>query len=109
MPDSRAVAMSCSSRLMADPPRLPPGLTPRLLSREAAAAYCGVSPGFFDDTIGREVPPIAIRSKKLWDIKALDRWVDDQPQGAKDRASQSIRERLNGDSGAGAENLPQPR
>jgi hypothetical protein len=48
--------------LLADRPRhadraaLPPGLTPRLLSREQAAAYCGISPVHFSETIGRELP-----------------------------------------------------
>lgn len=38
-----------------DTAELPPGLSPRLLSREQAAAYGGVSPTHFSETIGTEV------------------------------------------------------
>jgi hypothetical protein len=59
--------------------RLPSGMTPRLLSKEAAAAYCGMSSEMFDGTIGKDVPPIDLqRRRNLWDIKALDRWIDQQ-------------------------------
>lgn len=61
---------------------LPPGLTPRLLGREAAAAYCGMSAGHFDAHC--PVKPHEYGKRKLWDVRALDRWIDqgsglDQP------------------------------
>jgi hypothetical protein len=57
---------------------LPPGLTPRLLSREAASTYCGMSPNHFEQHIGSMVPPVRIGKRNLWDIRALDRWLDQQ-------------------------------
>lgn len=75
---------------------LPPGLTPRLLSREAAAAYCGISPTTFDETIGEAVAPVELRRRKLWDIKAIDRWIDGRSFPAKNGAGESLRNRLNG-------------
>jgi hypothetical protein len=50
-------------------------MTPRLLSRDAAA-YCGVTAQHFEDTIGKEVSPIELGRRRLWDVKALDRWLD---------------------------------
>lgn len=62
---------------MAERRPLPAGLMPRLLSREAAAAYCGVGPELFEQSV--TVPPIRCFGKrKLWDIKALDHWLDRQ-------------------------------
>lgn len=48
---------------------------PRLLSREQAARYTGVSIPTFEATC--PVKPIGIRSRVLYDRKALDRWIDD--------------------------------
>jgi len=57
---------------------LPPNLPPRLLSRDQAAEYCGgISTGLFDETIGSEVPPIELHKRKLWDVRALDRYLDE--------------------------------
>ena len=58
--------------------RLPPGLTPRLLPREHAAGYCGISPGHFDEHVASIVPPVQIGRRVLWDVHALDRWLDRQ-------------------------------
>jgi hypothetical protein len=58
--------------------RLPVGMTPRLLSKEAAAAYCGMSPSHLDDHVARTVPPLKFGKRNLWDIKALDHWLDGQ-------------------------------
>jgi len=52
------------------------GLTPRLLSRDLAAEYCGVSPAHFAEHVAKEVPAIDIGRRNLWDIRALDRWLD---------------------------------
>jgi hypothetical protein len=58
--------------------RLPPGMTPRLLSRFEAAAYCGLPPNSFEQTIGQEIRRIRFGRRVLWDVKALDRWIDRQ-------------------------------
>jgi len=55
---------------------LPEGLIPRLLSRQAAAAYCGVSPGVFEANV--PVPPVRVGHQKRWDRAALDAWLDRQ-------------------------------
>jgi len=58
--------------------RLPDGMTPRLLSREAAAIYCGVKAEAFETHIRPHVPPVEIGTRRLWDVKALDRWLDER-------------------------------
>jgi predicted DNA-binding transcriptional regulator AlpA len=51
---------------------------PCRLSREQAAAYCGLSPASFDREVDEGRLPDAIRKgrRALWDIKALDRALD---------------------------------
>lgn len=62
-------------RAPTDRRRLPPGMTPRLLSRSEAAAYCGVSLSLFEECVG--VPPMNCwGNRKLWDRRALDGWLD---------------------------------
>lgn len=56
--------------------RLPSGMTPRLLCLEAAAAYCGVTAETFETHIRPQVPPVEIGARRLWDVRALDRWLD---------------------------------
>ena len=81
--------------------RLPTGLTPRLLSREAAATYCGISTTLFDAHIVPAVAPLAIGGRRLWDIKKLDRWLDQQSELAHATDKRSVGERLNaGDQSA---------
>ena len=63
---------------MADRDRLPRGVTPRLLSEDAAAAYLGIHRETFEEHVRPHVRPIEIGARKLWDIKALDRWLDRQ-------------------------------
>lgn len=63
---------------MGDRRSLPIGMTPRLLAREAAAAYCGVTGEAFEQHIRPHIPPIEIGTRRLWDVKALDRWLDAQ-------------------------------
>lgn len=57
---------------------LPPSLSPRGLSREAAAQYVGVGVGMFDRLVkgGRMPRPIRIGGRKVWDRCALDRAFD---------------------------------
>ena len=52
--------------------RLP--LEPRLLSRELAAAYCGLSVPTFECTC--PVRAVRVRSRVLYDRVAIDRWLD---------------------------------
>ena len=54
---------------------LPAGLTPRLLSREQAAAFCGIS---VLQTVVKSVQPIRLGDRVLWNRKAIDRWLDQQ-------------------------------
>jgi hypothetical protein len=84
-----------------DRPALPPGMTPRLLTREQAATYCGVSPAHFTETIGKEVPPVKVRAALRWDRVVLDRWID-QKSGLYNGGEQqrSIAERLNAHEGS---------
>ncbi len=80
---------------------LPRGITPRLLSREAAATYCGISPSLFDEHVAAAVRPVEIGRRNLWDVRALDRWLDAQSGLAHPVDSRSMGERLNGgDQGA---------
>jgi hypothetical protein len=61
---------------MADRRTLPIGMTPRLLSRDAAAAYCGITAETFEQHIRPHVAAIEIGARRLWDRRALDHWLD---------------------------------
>ncbi|WFS06237.1 hypothetical protein [Methylobacterium sp. 391_Methyba4] len=57
--------------------KLPLGITPRGLSREQAAEYCGCdSVAAFDDWVRRGIVPRAMRGTTRWDRKAIDRALD---------------------------------
>jgi hypothetical protein len=61
---------------------LPPTLPPRLITREAAAAYISVAPGTFDKMVedGRMPPAKRLSSgRRAWDVRALDVAVDSLP------------------------------
>lgn len=60
---------------------MPPSLAPRLIGREAAAAYLSVSPSKFDQMVhdGRMPKPKIIDARKAWDVRALDIAVDELP------------------------------
>jgi predicted DNA-binding transcriptional regulator AlpA len=61
---------------------LPPTLAPRLINRDAAAAYVNVSPNTFDELVkaGKMPAPKLITGKrKAWDVRALDLFVDNLP------------------------------
>jgi predicted DNA-binding transcriptional regulator AlpA len=65
---------------MAHQKALPPTLAPRLISREAAAAYVNASPTTFDAMVkdGTMPRPRRLRGRrKAWDVRALDAAVDD--------------------------------
>lgn len=85
---------------MTDRAQLSAGSSPRLLDRRAAAAYCGVSPGSFETHV--PVPAIRVGRRRLWDIRALDRWIDSVFNSVQPQASaKAWLEALDaGDSGA---------
>jgi predicted DNA-binding transcriptional regulator AlpA len=61
---------------------LPATLPPRLVSREAAAAYVCVSPNRFDTMVedGRMPRPKLLSGKRrAWDVRALDLAIDRLP------------------------------
>jgi hypothetical protein len=51
-------------------------MTPRLLCRDAAAEYCGMSPNHFEEHVSKGVPLLQFGKRNLWDVKVLDRWLD---------------------------------
>lgn len=56
---------------------LPIGLTPRGLTREQAAEYCGCeSTSAFDDWVRKGIVPRAMVGTTRWDRKAIDRALD---------------------------------
>jgi hypothetical protein len=64
----------------------------RLLQREVAAAYVGVSPNTFDDLVARGVMPkprvLPGTRRKPYDIRDLDRAIDALPyDGGEDPAA----------------------
>lgn len=65
---------------------LPPTLAPRLIGREAAAAYICVSPNVFDQMVEDGRMPVAKRlgdRRKAWDVRELDCAVDKLPSDGK--------------------------
>ena len=61
---------------------LPPMLPPRLIHRDAAAAYVGVSPNTFDKMIvdGLMPAPRRLTERRLaWDVRQLDAAIDRLP------------------------------
>jgi predicted DNA-binding transcriptional regulator AlpA len=64
---------------MAHQKALPPTLAPRLISRDAAAAYVNVSPTKFDEMVRDGTMPRPKQlggRRKAWDVRALDTAVD---------------------------------
>jgi hypothetical protein len=79
--------------------RVPDGLIPRLLSKTAAAYYCGMSWARFQRSVGQNVEPVEIEDggEPLFDRKDLDLWVDRRsPHAHAVVDERSIAERLNG-------------
>jgi predicted DNA-binding transcriptional regulator AlpA len=57
-------------------------LAPRLLSREAAAAYVSVSPNTFDKMVEDGIMPNPrklVGKRKAWDVRELDQAIDALP------------------------------
>ena len=64
---------------MAHQKALPPTIAPRLISRDAAAAYVNVSPTKFDEMVRDGTMPRPKQlggRRKAWDVRALDIAVD---------------------------------
>jgi len=76
-------------RLMTRQLALPPTLAPRLINREAAAAYVNLSPNTFDELVkaGKMPKPKHLTGKRqAWDVRALDICVDQLPTVGGDSA-----------------------
>lgn len=58
---------------------------PRLLSRQWAAAYLGVSPGHFDNHVRKAVQPVKLGKRCLYDRLNLDQFVDNLSGTGKSR------------------------
>ena len=50
--------------------------SPRLLTKQQAAAYCAVTPETFDDYRRRGMVPDPISGTNRWDRKLIDLWLD---------------------------------
>lgn len=70
---------------------LPPTLSPRLVSREAAAAYVCVSPNKFDEMVrdGRMPRARRIDARKVWCVRELDAFADNLPVDGQDETLDS--------------------
>jgi predicted DNA-binding transcriptional regulator AlpA len=69
---------------------LPPSLAPRLIAREAAAAYVCVSPNTFDNLVARNLMPkprILSDKRRAWDVRELDAATDALPHDGEELAA----------------------
>lgn len=56
---------------------LPANISPRGLTREQAAEYCGCETvDAFSDWVRRGIVPGPIRGTTRWDRRQIDRWLD---------------------------------
>lgn len=51
-------------------------LPPRLLSRQQAAAYCGLSARSFSDWVAKGRMPQPLPQTSRWDLRAIDSAID---------------------------------
>lgn len=69
---------------------LPPTLPPRLIGRDAAAAYANLSPNTFDEQVARGLLPkariIPGCRRRSWDVRELDSAIDALPHDGEDLA-----------------------
>jgi hypothetical protein len=66
---------------------LPPSLAPRLISREAAAAYVCVSPNTFSEMVERGIMPsprVLSDKRRAWDVRELDAAADALPRAGEE-------------------------
>jgi hypothetical protein len=69
---------------------LPPTLAPRLIGRDAAAAYVCLSPNTFDGLVDRNLMPkprILGDKRRAWDVRELDVAADALPHDGEITAS----------------------
>ena len=69
---------------------LPTHIVPRLLHREAAAAYVNLSPRTFDEMVATGTMPkprILTIGRKAWDMRELDAAIDRLPYDGGDFAN----------------------
>jgi predicted DNA-binding transcriptional regulator AlpA len=89
---------------------LPPTLAPRLIGRDAAAAYVGVSPNTFDKMIadGLMPNPRRLTERRLaWDMRQLDTAIDRLPiDGVTDADTDTTDDHSWDDIDAQAKNKP---
>ena len=76
---------------MARQAALPPTLPPRLIDREASAAYASVSPNTFDLLVtagGMPKPRVIPGTRRLaWDVRELDVAIDALPHHGEEHAT----------------------
>lgn len=53
-------------------------VTPRCLPIRAAAEYLGIKESLFRERVAPEIASFTIGTRRLWDRKMLDRWLDRQ-------------------------------
>jgi predicted DNA-binding transcriptional regulator AlpA len=93
--NSRKLGLPLSRRQrlsMARQTALPPTLPPRLINREAAAAYVSVSPNTFDQMVtDRRMPrpKLLCGRRRAWDVRALDSAIDNLPADGGDMIDQT--------------------
>jgi hypothetical protein len=58
------------------PAKPAPNLAPRLVNREAGAAYCGISAPTFDGQIRPHLREIRIGNRVLFDVRDIDALID---------------------------------
>jgi predicted DNA-binding transcriptional regulator AlpA len=86
---------SAPSRVGNSARKLPAGITPRGLSRLAAAEYCGLAPSTFDARVNDGLLPAPVFSgrSRVWDRLALDQALnllsgfDDKSSNAAENAA----------------------
>lgn len=71
---------------------LPSGMLPRMLTREEAAAYCGLSPEGLTDWMRRGLVPKPIAGTHRIDRKALDAALDKLSGIEPERKSSALEE-----------------
>lgn len=94
-PNSRQECLDIGShnqagRVMARQHALPPTLPPRLIGRDAAAAYVSLAPNTFDVLVRNgqmPKPRILTLGRKAWDVRLLDQAIDVLPLDGEDRSN----------------------
>jgi hypothetical protein len=73
-------------------PRAGLGITPRVLSRHQAAAYCGISAQAFSTWVRAGRLPAPIAGTYRWDLKAIDAALDSASGLSKSNSSSPLDE-----------------